>query len=373
MKWRYNPWDGTQDFDLRKAASLYDKLADFILQTGMDISEILKHYNVDLSQLEEEGYFKESKGRTVLSGKGIHRMEEKALLEIFDKLKLDAAGFHTSNQRGQSHERLEETKPYEFGDPVSNLDLFSTLRNALRRTGPKLPIEIEEDDFEVFQSEALTSCSTVLLIDISGSMARYGKYFRCKKVALALQNLIQNYFPQDRLRFVAFYSVAEAMDLARLPYVMPKPVTLFDPQVHLRIQREDFEKYRNRLPQHFTNIQAGLAVARRILSRDGARNKQIILITDGEPTAHWEENTLYLIYPPSERTSLHTLREVKACTEAGIIINTFMLVDDWYYFGLVNFVDQMTRLNRGRAFYPTADELGHLVLEDYVKGRKKFI
>jgi len=372
MKWRYSDWDGTQDFDLQKKAdSLFAKLAEFILATGMDISEILEHYDVDLSDLDEEGFFKESGGRIVLSGKGIRKLEERALLEIFDKMKMDPSGTHPSRLRGQSHERQEDTKPYEFGDPISNIDMHGTLRNAIRRNGPKVPIQVEEDDFEVFESEAQTSCSTVLMIDLSGSMSRFGKYLQCKKVALALQNLIQNYFPQDRLRFVAFYSAAEQMELARLPYVMPKPVSIYDPQVYLRINRDDFRKYKNRLPQHFTNIQAGLSVARRLLTGDSAANKQIILITDGEPTAHWEQNVLFLIYPPSERTALHTLKEVKACTRAGIIINTFMLVDDWYYFGLMNFVDQMTRLNRGRAFYPTADELGHLILDDYVKGRKK--
>lgn len=298
-------------------------------------------------------------------------MEDRALLEIFEKMKPGSAGAHPTEGCGTSHERTDETKPHEFGDPVSNIDLYGTLQNAVRRKGPRLPIEVEEDDFQVLESEAHTSCSTVLMIDLSGSMGRFGNYFQCKKVALALQSMIQSHFPQDRLYCVVFYSAAEQMDITRLPYVMPKPVTIFDPRVNLRIKREDYVRYKPRLPQHFTNIQAGLGIARRILSRDAAVNKQVILITDGEPTAHWEESVLCLIYPPSERTSSKTLKEVRACTQAGIIINTFMLVDDWYYFGLTNFVDQMTRLNKGRAFYPTPDELGRLVLDDCVQRRKK--
>lgn len=239
MKWRYTPWDGTQDFDLKAAQSLFDQLAEFVLQTGMDISEILGRYEVDLSKLEESGYFREHRGRTVLSAKGLHRMEERALLEIFDSLKAGASGTHPTAQRGSSAETLEETKPYEFGDPVSHLDLFTTFRNALRRTGPQLPIRVEEEDFEVHESETQTTCSTVLAIDVSGSMGRYGKYLQCKKVALALQGLIRRCFPQDRLRLAVFYSVAEPMGLERLPYVMPKPVTVFDPQVYLRIARAD--------------------------------------------------------------------------------------------------------------------------------------
>lgn len=372
MKWRYAEWDGTQDFDLQKGQSLFDKLAEFIMASGMDINDILEQYDIDLSELDEEGYFREDdEGRMTLSGKAIKRMEERALLEIFDKLKADHTGSHDSRERGRSSERQEDTKPYEFGDPVSNIDLYGTLQNALRRSGPRVPIKMEEDDFQVFESEAQTVCSTVLMIDLSGSMGRFGKYLKCKKVALALQSLIQNYFPQDRLSFVVFYSAAEQMDLGKLPYLMPKQVSIFDPHVYLRINRDDFYGHQNRMPLHFTNIQAGLSVARRILSRDSATNKQIILVTDGEPTAHWEEKLLYLIYPPAERTALNTLKEVHACTKAGVIINTFMLVDDWYYFGLVNFVEDMTRLNKGRAFYPTSDELGHLVLNDYVSRRKK--
>ncbi|MDP6114047.1 MAG: VWA domain-containing protein [Planctomycetota bacterium] len=373
MKWRYTEWDGTQEFELHKSNELFDMLADFIMSSGMDIEDILENYDIDLSELEDEGFLSESQGKTVISSKGLKRMEERALLEIFNKLKSENKGSHQVEEKGRSHERTDETRPYEFGDPLSNIDMFGTLQSALKRGGPKLPIDIEEEDFQIFEAEAQASCSSVLMIDLSGSMGRFGKYLMCKKVALALQSLIQSYFPQDRLYFVVFYSAAEQLRLTQLPYLMPKPVSIFDPQVYLRIKREDFCEYKNRLPLHFTNIQAGLSIARRLLSKDSAVNKQIIMISDGEPTAHWENNVLNLIYPPSDRTAQQTLKEVKACTAAGIIINTFMLIDDWYYFGLKNFVDQMTRLNKGRAFYPSADELGRLVLDDYVQRRKKMI
>ncbi|MGE3821605.1 MAG: VWA domain-containing protein, partial [Isosphaeraceae bacterium] len=207
----------------------------------------------------------------------------------------------------------------------------------------------------------------VVLIDLSGSMGRYGKYEMTKKVALALQAMVRAQFAQDSIQMVGFYTYANRMTERELLNSAPKPVSLFDSRVHLRF---DLDNPPKRVPQHFTNIHAGLKLARGLLSRQAAANKQIIVITDGEPTAHLEGRDVVLIYPPSEKTAAHTLAEARRCASAGIRVSSFALVEDYFYLGLVNFVDEMARATQGVAAYCGADDLGKYVFDSFVGGRR---
>ena len=209
-------------------------------------------------------------------------------------------------------------------------------------------------------------CATVVLIDMSGSMGRYGKYYTTKKVAIALQAMVRAQYPQDAIEMIGFYTFATPMTERQLLNSAPKPVSLWDSRVHLRF---DLDKLPARVPQHFTNIHAGLRLARSHLMRQSAANKQIIVITDGEPTAHLEGREVVLIYPPAEKTATHTLNEVKHCANAGIRVSSFALIEDYFYLGLVNFVQEMARVSGGVAAYSSADDLGKFVFESFIGGR----
>ncbi|MBI1829825.1 MAG: VWA domain-containing protein, partial [Planctomycetes bacterium] len=228
-------------------------------------------------------------------------------------------------------------------------------------------LNIAEEDFVVYETEHQTSCATVVLIDMSGSMARYGKYYHAKKVALALQGLVRSRYTEDQLKVIGFYTYAAPLTERSLLHSAPKPVSIFDSRVFLRVNLDAPPDF---VPEHFTNIQAGLKFARQHLQKQAASNKQIICITDGEPTAHLEGRELVLMYPPSDRTARSTLQEVRACAAAGIQMSTFALIEDYFYLGLMNFVDQMAKVSRGLAIYCNAGELGGAVLDSFVRGRR---
>jgi uncharacterized protein with von Willebrand factor type A (vWA) domain len=252
--------------------------------------------------------------------------------------------------------------------------------NAVSREGTGTPVSLHIDDFVVRRQEFLSHTSTVILIDMSGSMAWNNCFHAAKKVALALDNLVRSTFPRDTLQIVGFYTAAEEMKPADLPYVKPKSfgynASLYSDYydmlmgyIDVQLDYRDVVRGRTNVPQGFTNMQQGLRMAEQMLSKRQSPNKQIILITDGQPTAHCEGDRLYLQYPPSQRTITATLQEVKRCTVKGIAINTFMLAKSYY---LERFVDQMTKINRGRAFYTTPEQLGEYLVVDYlVKKRRR--
>jgi uncharacterized protein with von Willebrand factor type A (vWA) domain len=207
----------------------------------------------------------------------------------------------------------------------------------------------------------------VVLLDMSGSMSRYGKFGGAKKVALALQSLVRGKYQGDFLQVVGFYTYAAPLSERELLNSAPKPVSIFDPRVHLRISLDHPPEF---VPEHFTNIQAGLQFARRVLRRQSAQNKQIITITDGEPTAHIDGREILLIYPPAEKTARATLAEVKRCADEGIHMSSFALVEDYFYLGLVNFVEQMAVVSGGVSAYCNAEDLGNMVIDSFVGGRR---
>jgi len=369
----YSRWDGSQEFTPQSADKLFDQISEYMLDYGeyvLDNLEDLAEERPDVvDKLLQRGMVeRDEKGRFQVTPKGVRRVESRALEELFNVTRKDSVGKHDTEFRGAGQTVHEESKPYEYGDPISNLNTHETLRNAMLRQGGGTPIRIEHDDLVVHDTEYQTSCATVVLIDMSGSMSRYGKYGQAKKVAMALQGLVRGRYQGDFLQIVGFYSYANAMTERELLYSAPKEVSIFDPRVHLRINLDQPPRF---VPEHFTNIHVGLQFARRILEKQPAANRQIITITDGEPTAHVEGRDLLLIYPPAERTAKITLTEVKKCAQAGIHLSSFALIEDYFYLGLVNFVEQMARVSGGVAAYCNSNDLGNMVIDSFAQGRRR--
>lgn len=375
--YEYSQWDGSQRFAPQSADKVFDQISEYLLQYGADALPLLEELRDQspelLDQLIQRGYVEQDeKGEYRVTPQGIRRVESKALDELFDITRKDRSGRHETEHKGVGQVVHDESKAYEFGDPVAHLNLQETLRNALTRTaptrGPGERVPIDEDDLVVYETEYQTNCATVVLLDMSGSMTRYGKYGQAKKVALALTQLVRGRYPGDFLEVVGFYTYASPLTERELFLSAPKPVSIYDSRVHLRIHLDQPPKF---IPEHFTNIHAGLQFARRILRRQPAANKQIIVITDGEPTAHLEGRDLVLIYPPAEKTARATLAEARACANEGLHISSFALVEDYFYLGLVNFVEQLAAVSGGISAYCNADDLGNLVIESFNKGRKR--
>jgi len=293
--------------------------------------------------LEKAGYVERRDRRLELTPRGMRRIGQGALREIFDQLKKSRLGHHNTRNTGQGVEPGEEVKAYEYGDPFL-LDMNETLFNSLQREGRGLPVKIEPPDFIVRRTEHSSQASTVLMIDMSRSMFLRGCFLAAKKVAIALDSLIRSQFPRDSLYVVGFSNYAVELKPQSLP-----AITLND-------------------YVYGTNMQHGFQLARSLLARHRG-NRQVIMVTDGEPTAHLDENgRTYFAYPPTFRTIQETLREVRRCTRDRIVINTFMLERGPY---LTEFVNQMTRINKGRAFFVSPERLGEYILVDYVSGKQR--
>ncbi len=368
----YSKWDNTQQFLPQSADRVFDQLAEYLLQHGDRVLQNMEELEDEIPEivdlLQKEGLIeKDLEGRWRITPRGVRRIQDRALDDLFQTFRRDALGRHDTQEKGEGSVPLEDTRPYVYGDSLANLDLHETLKNAYVRQGGGVPIRLSPDDYVVHETEYQTRCATVVLIDMSGSMGRFGKYYPTKKVALALQAMVRARYPQDSLQMIGFYTFANLMTERELLNSAPKPVSLYDSRVHIRF---DLDHPPGRVPQHFTNIHAGLRLARSVLSRQPAANKQIIVITDGEPTAHIEGREVVLIYPPAEKTASHTLAEVRNCANAGIRVSSFALIEDYFYLGLVNFVEEMARVSRGVAAYCSTDEVGNLVFESFIGGRR---
>jgi uncharacterized protein with von Willebrand factor type A (vWA) domain len=292
--------------------------------------------------LEKAGYVERRDRRLELTPRGMRRIGQSALKDIFEQLKKSRIGQHRMTGAGIGTESAEELKDYEFGDPFL-LDMRETLFNSLQREGQGVPVAIDPQDFVVHRTEHSTQASTVLMIDMSRSMFLRGCFLAAKKVAIALDALIRSQFPRDSLYVVGFSN--HAVEL--------KPQAL--PQIALN----DYV--------YGTNMQHGFQLARSLLAKHRG-NRQIIMVTDGEPTAHLQDGRVYFAYPPTFRTIQETLKEVRRCTRDRIVINTFMLERGPY---LTEFINQMTRINKGRAFFVSPERLGEYILVDYVSGKAK--
>lgn len=381
MKFTYTQFDG-QPFLGPDELFAQTNVIEFILKYGDDALEAMDHLeNPDEQQIIEAmiqaGLLErdEGTGKLKLTPKMLRGIEHQALSQIFSNLKRGSRDGHQTRDRGRTGERTDGTKAYEFGDPISEVDLGATMRNALRRNEGGPPLSVQMPDFELYETEGVADVATCVLLDLSGSMMRWGRFYHAKRVALGLNALVRKQFSQDTIDFVGFASMAERLTEDQLPLVMPKPITTHDPSVRLRAPLADAQANPDLVPPHFTNLQLGLRMARQILQRRGAMNKQIFIITDGQPTAHVEpgvgsDDMLYLLYPPSQRTSDATLKEALRCKQAGIRFASFALIEDYWAMDWVSFVENLTRLTRGIAFYCSSEDLSSTVIESYLSGRK---
>ncbi len=362
MKFRYSEWREGQ----HKSGLTFDDLmglfSQLLLHTSGNVSEALEWmtdldneyrffdekdgvgFDEFLDWLKDEGYLDEFNDILALTHKGSRRIRQDALKEIFTALKKRRFGEHESPYSGQGIERLSETKPFQFGDQPSNIDFSATIKNAIQREGLD-NFNLCEDDFEVYESEHMTSCATVLLLDISHSMILYGedRITPAKKVALALAEMILTQFPKDSLDVVVFGDRAFEVNLEDIPTIAVGPF--------------------------HTNTADALELAQRILKRKRNVNKQIFMVTDGKPSAVFRAGKLFKNPYGLDRVIVNqTLNQARTCRKNNILITTFMVArDPW----LVDFVKQLTEVNKGRAYYSSLNRLGEYIFADYIRNRKQ--
>ena len=316
-----------------------DLLQDLL---GDEDAESLDDLKALAKALEEAGYIRPAGDKWELTPRGARMIGQRALGEIYARLRHQNLGSHALPEEGRFGDALEQTKPYEYGDPF-HLHMPRTIRNAIDRDGPKTPVNLRYDDFEIHRAERVTSTATAMLVDLSWSMALRGSFQAAKKVALALHNLVTSQFPKDTFHIIGFAAYAKELPAHELPFLQWDEYVLG------------------------TNMQHALLLAERLLAKHPAGAKQIILISDGEPTAHLEGGRARFAYPPTAETYRATFRAVRRCTRKGIAINTFMLDADRH---LRAFVDAIARLNGGRVFFTSPDQLGEYILVDYVRGKR---
>lgn len=296
--------------------------------------------------LKDNGYLEERGGQLKLTAKAIRKIGDKALRDVFAQLHRDRAGQHQTERRGTRGERADDSKQYEFGDAF-HLDLRETLMNGVVREGAGTPVRLTPNDFQVFRTEHSTRAATVLLIDMSRSMIYNGCARAAKRLALALQSLIRGQYPRDAFHVVAFAAMAREIPAEEV--------------AHLH-----WSEY-----NQGTNLAHGLSIARQLLGRYPGANRQAIIVTDGEPTAHLlEDGEPFFMHPTHPETARVTLREALRCSRDNVRINTFMIEGGP---ALEDFVGEMTGLVQGRAFMTDPHRLGEYVLLDYVSQRKKRI
>ena len=333
--------------ELRATRSLEDlaKLSpgDVAKIAGEEAARDLERLQEIAKRLKDAGYLEGEDDDLKLTARAIRKIADKSLRDIFSRLKRDRFGGHQMDRRGAGGDQTDESKAYEFGDPFL-LDLKETVMRAVGRRGPGTPVRLVPDDFTVIRTEQRTQAATVVMLDMSRSMLNNGYFLPAKKVALALSALIRSQFPRDALYIVGFSLYAREFTTQQLP-------TLSWSEWNMG-----------------TNMHAGFMLSRKLLARHAGGNRQILMVTDGEPTAHLEGEVADFSYPPTRRTVEETLKEVQRCTRERITINTFMLErSPW----LTSFVEQMARINRGRAFFATPDRLGEYLVVDYVSARRR--
>jgi uncharacterized protein with von Willebrand factor type A (vWA) domain len=363
MRHRYSHLDPELIRQLLGELGLRRLFNQLLLQTGGDVDEAMEWMRMLQARgyldpdLDLEEFFarmqdaniigQDGNGNLTLGPSGERQIRRDALDEIFGGLQKSVAGYHSVSSAGQGTERLTETRAYRFGDDPMSLDSVRTLQNAMQHGDPSTNITITEDDLEVFETEHNSSCATVVMIDISHSMILYGedRITPAKKVALALTELVLTKYPKDAIDVLLFGDEATEVPISEIPYVKVGP--------------------------YHTNTKAGLELAQNILRRRKHNNKQIFMITDGKPSALTENGRLYTnSFGLDMKIVNRTLEEADRCRRANIPITTFMLATDPT---LVNFVEQLSKINRGRAFYSSPDRLGEYILADYIKNRRKFV
>lgn len=345
--------------DRNASEQLMNLFRNLLLQTNGDVNEAIhwmttlnNRYNFTddlggfIERLKEEGLISEQNDVYILTGKGNQTIRKTVFQEIFSNLQKKGLGQHNIPRTGKGLEKLPETRSYNFGDSIENIETTQSLSNAIRRDGID-NFNLQEDDLEVYETEHLATCATVLLIDISHSMVLYGedRITPAKNVALALSEFIMQQYSKDSFHIVSFGDDADEIKVVDLPYLSVGP--------------------------YHTNTKAALQRARQILNKKKHENKQIFMITDGKPSCIWEGLNLYKNPFGLDRKIVNqTLKEAVLCRREKIEITTFMVSADPY---LQGFVKDLTEANRGKAYFTDLKNLGEYIFVDFVKNRRKNI
>ncbi len=322
--------------------------------------------------MERQGLTQQD-GKVHLSPKAYKLFQGRLLQTIFSNLQASRSGRHQGPIDGEGVVELQRTKPYEFGDSVAQMDIPQTLINAMLRQGNTRPLRLQQGDIEIHRSRNNPKCATTVIMDLSGSMRYDGQYVNVKRMALALNGLITSEYPGDYLKFIDMHTFAKVVPPGELVSLMPKIPTITSPVVRLRadMSREDVTEVH--IPPHFTNIQHGLQLSRQLLSVQDTPNRQVILITDGLPTAHFEGSLLYMLYPPDPKTEEATKREGLLCKREGITINIFLLPSWSQSHEDVQFAHRLAESTGGRVFFTAGKDLDRYVVWDYVNQRREII
>ena len=335
-------------------------------QLGQQIEEYIRQ------MAEQQGLEKTAHGYQ-LTPHAMRLFQGKLLERIFSHLEASRTGRHQGPVVGEGAVELQQTQPYQFGDSLANLDVVGSMINAMVRDGAHLPVVMRPGDIEVHRTRNTPKCATVVLLDMSGSMRYDGLYIDVKRMGLALEGLIRREYPGDYLQFVELSSFAKARHISEIPALLPKPVTVTSPVVRLRADMSDPKITELDVPPHFTNIQHGLQMARRFLAAQDTPNRQVILITDGLPTAHFEGQHLYLLYPPDPSTEQATMREGMLAQREGITINIFLLSTWMQSREDVQFAYRLAQTTAGRVFFTAGKDLDRYVVWDYLNHRRDIV
>jgi len=330
------------------SAEQMDKLLDKLAQKMVDEGYINVEESADQPAGQPgAGPGRDSKVKFEVTDKSLDFLGFKTLKDLLGSLGKSSFGRHDTRDLATGIEASGSSKQYEFGDTL-NLDISETLFSAIRREGARVPLDMEYGDLHVHQCEYQSSCATVLMLDCSHSMILYGedRFTPAKKVALALAHLIRTQYPGDSLRCVLFHDTAEELAISQLARVQVGP--------------------------YYTNTRDGLILARRLLAQEKKDMRQIVMITDGKPSClTLEDGRLYKnAFGLDPLVISRTLEEVNRCKKQGILINTFMLASDY---GLINFVQKVTEICRGKAYFTTPFNLGQYLLMDYMNRKTRTI
>ena len=352
-----------------------DELAKFAEPGQLDeLDALQRQVHEYLRQMaEQQGLEAAQRGGFRMTPKAYRLFQSKLLTRIFEQMHASRSGRHQGPVVGEGATEMQQTRPYEFGDSVTHMDIPASFTNALLRDGPGLPIRLKTDDIVIHKTRNNPKCASAVLLDMSGSMRYDGLYINVKRMGLALDGLIRTEYPGDFLQFIEMYTFAKPRHISEIAALMPKPVTVYDPVVNLYADMNNPDISEMDIPPHFTNIQHGLQLARQFLAAQDTPNRQVMIITDGLPTAHFEGKRLRLLYPPDRLTEDATLREAQRCAKEGITINIFLLASWNQTPEDVRFAYKVAESTKGRVFFTAGRELDRYVVWDYISRRKQII
>ena len=351
-----------------------DALSEFAEPDDLNGLNAMKQQIEDyLREMAERQGLERGKRGFELTPKAYRIFQSRLLEKIFSNLQAARSGRHQGPVIGEGAIELQQTKAYEFGDSVSNMDIPASLVNTMIRSGPGLPMRMKPEDIEIHRTRNTPKCATVVLMDMSGSMRYDGQYINVKRMGLALDGLIRSEYPGDFVQFIEMYTFAKPRHASELAALMPKIPTIHSPVVRKYADMSDPNISAAMIPPHFTNIQHGLQMARQFLSRQDTPNRQVILITDGLPTAHFEGEILYLLYPPDPQTESATMREGQLCSREGITINIFLLPNWSQSSEDIQFAYRLAESTKGRVFFTAGRDLDRFVVWDYVNRHRAIV